>query len=297
MVAARAARVRRPRQRAPSVANGVQQGGDVGQLAPGLPGALGQEQRQGEHDGRQRHPEGEEGRSERRAPGQRDLAQGAPLGRSAERARGSRGGTAGRPTVEAGVPASRTTAPGTTTTRWPASWARQPKSRSAPCSTKRRSKPPMSSQTERRTSMPLVLTASTSARPSYWPWSASPTAGRGEPAARAGDLDAHLDEPAGVVPADDLGPGDADRLRPETGREQLGQASRGVAAAPRAAPRPSASAGSPSTGQRLDAALDGAADRDAPRRCARPRGTGRRGARPGGPARWPPTCRCSRRRR
>src|SRR6476661_6483675 len=32
----------------------------------------------------------------------------------------------------------------------------------------------MSSWTERRTSMPLVLTARTSARVSYWPWSASP---------------------------------------------------------------------------------------------------------------------------
>ncbi len=73
--------------------------------------------------------------------------------------------------------ASRTTAPGTTMTRWPASWARQPRSRSAPYWSKLRSNPPSSACTARRTSIPLVLTARTSVRPSCWPWSASPRRG------------------------------------------------------------------------------------------------------------------------
>ena len=67
--------------------------------------------------------------------------------RAARRPRRSSSRGLGTPGRSPSMPAdaSRTTAPGTTTTRWPASWARQPKSRSAPCSTNAGSKPPRSS--------------------------------------------------------------------------------------------------------------------------------------------------------
>ena len=110
--------------------------------------------------------------------------------------------------------------------------------------------------------MPLVLTARTSARVSYWPWSASPRTGRAEPASRARDLDAHLDELPRVVPADELGPGDPDGLGPQPGLEQLGE---GVGPGHRVVvedPDP-ARRGVRRHGQRLDAALDGTADRHA----------------------------------
>ena len=56
----------------------------------------------------------------------------------------------------------KTTAAGTTIVLWPAAAARQPKSMSLPNTASCSSKPPSSSRTVRRTSMPAVLTASTS---------------------------------------------------------------------------------------------------------------------------------------
>ncbi len=72
----------------------------------------------------------------------------------------------------------RIRAPGTTTTRRPATWARQPRSRSAPTSPKEVSQPPRSSSRSRSTRVPANGTARASVIRSYWPWSGSPGAGR-----------------------------------------------------------------------------------------------------------------------
>lgn len=69
--------------------------------------------------------------------------------------------------------ACRTTASGATRTRWPAAWARQHRSMSSRIRGSRRSKPPSSSKTSRRISMPAVDTASTGLTWSCWPWSCS----------------------------------------------------------------------------------------------------------------------------
>ena len=68
-----------------------------------------------------------------------------------------------------------TTAFGTIRVLWPALAARQPKSMSLPKMGIRSSNPPSSSNTERRTSIPAVLTASTWRTSSCCPWSYSPS--------------------------------------------------------------------------------------------------------------------------
>ena len=67
------------------------------------------------------------------------------------------------------------------------------------------SKPPSSSSTERRTSMPAVLTASTVRTSSCWPWSYSLRSRPGLPAAGAGDRHAHLEQAAQRGPLAQLG--------------------------------------------------------------------------------------------
>ena len=76
-----------------------------------------------------------------------------------------------RPLVAA--TAWNTTASVMTRTRKPAACTRQQKSMSSPNRVMPGSKPPVCSQTSRRTSMPALLTASESRSPSCWPWSTS----------------------------------------------------------------------------------------------------------------------------
>ena len=99
----------------------------------------------------------------------------------------------------------KTTACGTITVRWPAAAARHPKSMSLPkigiCS----SKPPSSSSTERRTSMPAVLTASTAPDVVVLALVVLAALEAGLAAAGARDGDAELEQPAQRGPLAQLG--------------------------------------------------------------------------------------------
>ena len=176
----------------PDPAHRVCQGTQVAELHPGMGGALEREERGGTDDTAHRHPGGEDGGRPPGAPGESDPPRGPTGGGPPDDEPAGRAVAAGSASPSASAPAPsasaagwttppgrprRTRAAGATTTRWPASWARHPRSRPAPSSPRSASRPPSSARTSVRTSMPGSPTARTSVRWSYCPWSGSPCEG------------------------------------------------------------------------------------------------------------------------